>query len=332
MKPYPWLAPVLQGWQAQRERMHHAWLLQGMPGIGKGVLARAMAGALLCESPDAQGAACAQCTGCHLYSLGHHPDVRILQPPPEEDEKGKRKQQIIGIDQVRELADFIGLSSHRGCYRVVIVEPADAMNAAAANALLKTLEEPPANTVFLLVTHQAGRLLPTIRSRCRSLMVAAPDPQLASAWLQEQGLPEPLAWLAYTGGAPLAALGARDDGAAEWRGALIEALRVPQGADALGLARRLEKTGLAPIWAVLARWVHDLALCQAGGPPRYFPLEAAALSELAKRVDLFALLRYEDSLGSDYGLLQHPLQARLVMEQWFAEYRGVFRRSQESVK
>lgn len=327
----PWLEPVLADWRRQRTRLHHAWLLQGPPGIGKGQLAQAMAASLLCETP-VDGAACGHCQGCHLFALGHHPDLRVLQPPPEEDEKGKRKQPIINIEQVRELADFIGLSAHRGGYRVIIVEPAEALNSAAANALLKTLEEPPPATVFLLVSHQPGRLLATIRSRCRSLPLPAPAHEVAVNWLQQQGLKDPVAWLAYTGGAPLAALAAREDAQAEWRSELLAALRGPQTVDALGLARKLEKAGVAPIWAMLSRWIHDLALCQAGAGPRFFPLEAAALSALAKKVDLFALLDYERGLGRDYPLLHHPLQARLVLEQWLGNYRGVFRRPQESVK
>lgn len=326
---YPWLEPVMSEWLAGRDRLHHAWLVQGMPGIGKLALARAMAGALLCEEPLPDGRACGRCQGCHLYALGHHPDVRTLQPP-EEDDSGKRRQPIINIDQVRELADFVGLTSHRGRYRIIIVAPAEALNAAAANALLKTLEEPPPATVFLLVSHQSGRLLPTIRSRCRALPVPRPDAAAAAAWLQEQGLEEGQAWLAYTGGAPLAALAARDEARADWRRPLQEALKSPQSIDAPGLARQLEKTGPPAVWEVLVRWVHDLALVQAGAAPNYFPLEAAAMNALAKRADLFALLRYERSLGADFPLLHHPLQARLVLEQWFADYRGAFRRAQES--
>lgn len=330
--PYPWLHSVLHQWQQQRQRLHHAWLLQGAPGIGKGALARAMAGAMLCEDPQADGSACGRCTGCHLYSLGHHPDIRVLQPPPEEDEKGKRKQPIISIDQVRELADFVGLSSHRGGWRVIIVEPADAMNTAASNALLKTLEEPPPNTLFILLSHQPGRLLPTVRSRCRRLLLPLPPAAEASAWLEQQGLEDAQAWLAQTGGAPLAALAAREDARAVWRTTVLDALRAPQQMDVPALARQLEKSGLATLWPMLTRWVHDLALCHSGAAARYFPREQGRLDELAKRADLFALLRYERFLGSEAPLLHHPLQPRLVLEQWFAEYRGVFRRAQESVK
>lgn len=326
MPIYPWLEPTLQQWQQNRTRLHHAWILQGMPGIGKGQLARAMAAALLCEEPDAQGGACGVCTGCHLFELGHHPDFRVLQPPPEEDEKGKRKLPIIAIEQVRELADFIGLTAHRGAYRVVLVEPAEALNAAAANALLKTLEEPPEKTLFLLVSHQPSRLLPTIKSRCRSLAVPPPSLEVATAWLKAKGVKDPAQSLAFVGGAPLAALELGEEGQAEWRGELIGALRAPQSLDVMALARKLEKSGMNAVWAILSRWVHDLALCSAQSPLRYFPQETNSLTGLVKRMDLFALLSYEQRLGRDYKLLNHPLQARLVLEQWFSDYRGLFRR------
>ena len=323
---FPWLLPTLQQWQQNRSRLHHAWILQGMPGIGKGQLARAMAASLLCETPSAQGEACGVCSSCHLYQLGHHPDFRVLQPPPEEDEKGKRKLPIIAIEQVRELADFIGLTAHRGGYRVVLVEPAEALNPAAANALLKTLEEPPENTVFLLVSHQPSRLLPTIKSRCRDLAVPPPSIEVATAWLKEKGIKDPAASLAFAGGAPLAALSLIEETQAEWREELLAALRSPSQCDVMTLARRLEKSGLTAIWAILARWVHDLALCGVESPLRYFPQEAKSITTLAKRMDLFALLSYEQRLGQDYKLINHPLQARLVLEQWFADYRGLFRR------
>src|SRR5207247_4155502 len=109
----------------------------------------------------------------------------------------------IKIYQVRELADFLNIRSHRGGLRVALVHPAEEMNINAANALLKALEEPPAGAVFLLVSHRPARLLPTIRSRCVALPVAVPPREAALRWLSGQGMPDAERWLAYAGGAPL---------------------------------------------------------------------------------------------------------------------------------
>ena len=312
MSLMPWLETPLDSWLAGRERLHHAWLLTGVPGIGKAVLAREMARSLLCEAPMANGRACGHCAACHWFDLGHHPDFRQLQPPVEENDKGKRKLPVINIEAVRELADFMGLTSHRGGRRVVLIDPADALNVAAANGLLKTLEEPPANTVFLLVTQRLGALLPTVRSRCRQYAVPAPTPEQALQWMEENGHRAAAEELAFAGGAPLAALEAFDEENAQPRLALLSLLAEPKRLDPLAEGRRLEKGGLEPVWMILTRWLADLAQVAAGGKPHYFPAQEISLTKLAKAVDLLTLFEYYRRLVGERGLLHHPLQAKLM--------------------
>ena len=150
---------------------HHALLLRGPSGIGKQCLARALAAAWLCQSPNADASACGSCDSCDWLKAGNHPDFRRLTTAAAlqaegqeaaEDGEGeaaseKRASLQITIEQVRGLATFMGLTTHRGGARVLLIEPAEAMNAAAANALLKLLEEPPPGTRFLLVSHQPRR-------------------------------------------------------------------------------------------------------------------------------------------------------------------------------
>ena len=197
----PWHRNTLQQlWQQHQDgRLPHALLLCGHAGIGKERLARAFAESVMCQQPKA-GMACGLCQGCRLAAAGSHPDMAMLAP-----EEGSK---AIKIDQVRELVEFCARTPQFGGYRVVVVFPAEAMNRNAQNALLKTLEEPGSNTLLLLVSHQPGRLLPTVRSRCQQRLLPLPAHAEGLAWLNEQvGQGERAeALLALTGGAPLQAL------------------------------------------------------------------------------------------------------------------------------
>lgn len=149
-------------------RMHHAWILSGLEGLGKGQFARAAAAELIAEP------------GLPQPPVEMHPDILIPEHPPENKEEAKKREdggeykrkRSIPIDEIRQLTQRLHTRPTLGSRRVVIIDPADDLERSAANALLKALEEPPAGTFFLLVTHRPGRLLPTIRSRCRVLRFA----------------------------------------------------------------------------------------------------------------------------------------------------------------
>lgn len=215
---HPWNEPILRSLVEQRARLPHALLLHGAPGVGKLALAERLAQALLCEAPRAEDVPCERCEACRWFIAGNHPDFRRIEPEAlapepegEGEEEGAAKPRArpsfeIKIDQVRELGDFLAIGSHRGGKRVALVHPAENMNASAANALLKALEEPPPGATFLLVSHRPARLLATIRSRCVARAVPLPAWSAALGWLRAQGLKAPERWLAYAGGAPLRAL------------------------------------------------------------------------------------------------------------------------------
>jgi DNA polymerase III subunit delta' len=159
------------------ERMHHAWLLAGPRGVGKGSFADFAARLLLgADDPASQGAS--------LIEAGSHPDFRRLERLP--NEKTGNLARNITVDQVRLLRALFATGTAISDRRVIIVDSIDDMERGAANALLKSLEEPPASTVFLLVSHQPGRLLPTIRSRCRTLMFAPLSDAAMTSVLAEQ--------------------------------------------------------------------------------------------------------------------------------------------------
>jgi DNA polymerase-3 subunit delta' len=176
----PWLAPVLEQFEAARARgqLGHAWLISGPAGVGKINLALVLASRLLdAGAPPGKldaDAALAALAGRHARQ-DRHPDLHWLHP--EED------KETISVEQVRDVIDSFSLTAHRGHGKVAVVEPAEALTAAAANALLKTLEEPSPDSYLLLLSHQPGRLPATIRSRCQHLKLATPDRAAVVTWL-----------------------------------------------------------------------------------------------------------------------------------------------------
>ncbi len=197
---YPWLrtARALFTDRLAADRLAHAILLQGPAGTGKHALAMDMAARLLCNEPGDR--ACGQCRSCTLFSTGAHPDWFPLAP-----EEGKHQ---IVIDAVRETARALTFTTTISDRKVALISPAEAMNVNAANALLKTLEEPPGEATIILVAHDPSRLPVTIRSRCQAITVTLPERPEALQWLQEsEGLAEQdaRAALEAAGGSPLRA-------------------------------------------------------------------------------------------------------------------------------
>lgn len=196
--PHPRETPRLYGQEGaertfldawSRGRLHHGWLITGPRGTGKATLAWRIARFLRAEEPggglfgppDTLDIP-ADHPVARLVAAGSDPGILSIRRGP--DEKNTRLKTQITVDEVRKLRDFFGLSAAEGGWRVVIVDPADELNASAANAILKLLEEPPARAMVLMVAHQPSMLLPTIRSRCRELRLTGLDPDTLSRALQ----------------------------------------------------------------------------------------------------------------------------------------------------
>ena len=197
----PWHEPARLRMQAAAAggRLPHAVLVHGPGGVGKERFAAALGATLLCTGRGERFEACGRCADCALCRAGSHPDLYWLRPP--EDKKS------IGVDLVRETCEQLAMTSMRRGFRIAIVQPAQAMTANAQNALLKTLEEPAARTLLMLVTARPSNLLPTLRSRCQRLEIACPSPPVARQWLErETGAAVPEGLLDASGGAPLRAL------------------------------------------------------------------------------------------------------------------------------
>ena len=329
----PWQTASAAAWLGgERARFAHAWLLHGQAGIGKRQFAWAAAASLLCEQPR-QGLACGECPACRWLRQGNHPDFRVIRPDAvalaegaqeagEPDADGARAKKTpsreIRIEQVRELERWITTATHRGGWRVVLLYPVHSLNPYAANALLKMLEEPPAHTVFLMVTDAPDRVLPTLLSRSRRLPLAAPEPAQAQAWLESMGVAEPQGFLAAAGQAPVAALAmARQNDRAwpEWLPVWLEGLGRGQGRIlAARLAGDLEKQPATEWLAVLQRTVCDLQWQQNGLAPRYYPGLAAASGALAARCGKVLLAEFARYLSQQIRVANHPLNARLFAQ------------------
>ncbi|MGM0983944.1 MAG: DNA polymerase III subunit delta' [Pseudomonadota bacterium] len=262
-RPLPWLQ---SRWQelvrlADSGRLPHALLISGAHGIGKQSLAEALVARTLCASPEE--VACGHCHACHMLASGYHPD--LLRVAPEE---GKRQ---IRIGPVREVNGFVAQTAQQGGYRVIVISPAEAMNVAASNALLKSLEEPGSRTLFILLADIPSRLLPTIRSRCQQWRLAVPAESECRAWLAERlgGEEEVHFWFRASGGLPLRALELAEPESRALRQQLLDTFEaLVRGAEPVAEAARLERQSIdAILWYGIA-WLEDLIRLGLSGDTR----------------------------------------------------------------
>jgi DNA polymerase III subunit delta' len=330
---YPWQQGAWEQLQLMRARLPHAILFHGAAGIGKADFMEAFAQALLCENARPDGHACGECASCGWFAQHNHPDYRRVRPEALEDEleteegEGDKKTKAsktpskeIKIEQIRSLADFMNISTHRQGLRVVLLYPAEALNMPASNALLKTLEEPPPGTVFLLASNSLDRLLPTILSRCRKFGMPLPEHGQALAWLQAQDVADADGWLREQGGAPLAALAQAEGGSREDQDVLLQLLANPNVDAALKNADRLSKAPLAALVAWQQRWLYDVLSYKSSGKIRYYPRYQRELAALADKMHIANLLRAIKNTNERRAVADHPLSPKLFVEDMLLDY------------
>jgi len=308
----PALAPwVSAAWRTLAQRaesgsLPHALLLAGAQGLGKRIFAEAFVRARLCQHPRS-GFACGECRACAFLEAGTHPDRILISF--ELNSEGKPRRDII-VEQIRGLSARLAMASQLGGWQIAVIDPADAMNAAAANALLKTLEEPTAASMIVLIADQPWRLPATVRSRCQRVDFALPPHDESLAWLLEQSIAEPETALLAAGGNPGRALElARGEG-------LQRCESVRKDLSAL-LAGRASAQALAHAWASdepaerlehAARWFVDATksgVASQGGSVR----TGAAMPTLQDGFERANRLREQ---------LRGPLRAEIALVEFFA--------------
>jgi len=312
---YPWQQSL---WQqlARRQQLAHAFLLHGAAGIGK----RALADALLIHWLTLGQPATAAQKSKNLLAAGAHPDVFVLEPI----EAGKP----IKIDQVRELVSFASHTAQIGARKLILLEPAEAMNANAANALLKTLEEPSEGTLLLLISHQPSQLLPTLKSRCVQLACPQPDAPTALAWLM-QHLPQLSEadcreLLQLAAGSPLAARRLHEQDVRSQRQKVVAGCKqlFKREQSASPLAESWNAIPLLLLLDWFCEWAQQTLRQQLGGETSANADMHAVLIWLASRAKPEKLLAFYDWLLDKRRaiLAQSPLNRTLLLESLLVQW------------
>ncbi|MCF8165055.1 MAG: DNA polymerase III subunit delta' [Rhodoferax sp.] len=364
----PWLEPV---WDSMNlAALPNAVLIHGQSGIGKFEFSIELAKALLCET-SAAIKPCNQCEACRWFDSGNHPDFIALVPETHSkllpqgdfdsdaespkkskasqadgdgDAPEKKEKKSISIEDARSAIEGLSIGTHRGGNRVILVYPLEMLRSDSANTLLKSLEEPPKNTIFILLADRLDRVLPTIRSRCRLLSAPRPDRLSGLSWLRTQLSTIPGLKMSDAdvesiydeqGGAPYAVLDSliarhnkdeKDELAIAIQASnyLLQAMSQGARINWLDAAERTQKARYSVLLATMQRWVSDLQSCAQMGAPRYYPKHETAIKTLAQQARLPKLLRFWKSLIQARRHEHHPLATRIQLEALLSQYQQVF--------
>jgi len=364
----PWLESIWDG--INLAAFPNAVLIHGQSGIGKFEFSIELAKALLCETAEAIKP-CNQCEACRWFDSGNHPDFIALVPETHRkllpqgdfdsdaespkkskasqadgdgDAPEKKEKKSISIEDARSAIEGLSIGSHRGGNRVILVYPLEMLRSDSANTLLKSLEEPPKNTIFILLADRLDRVLPTIRSRCRLLSAPRPDRLSGLNWLHTQLSKIPDLKMSNAdvesiydeqGGAPYAVLDSliarhnkdeKDELTISIQASRYLLQAMAQGAriNWLDAADKTQKARYSVLLATMQRWASDIQSCAQMGSPRYYPKHEAAIKTLAQQARLPKLLRFWKSLIQARRHENHPLATRIQLEALLSQYQQVF--------
>jgi len=364
----PWLQAL---WESvDLANCPNAILLHGQSGIGKFAFGLELAKSLLCESADRSSRPCNQCEACHWFNTGNHPDFIALVPEThrkllphadyESDESPKKSKSVrddsdgeasekkekknISIEETRSAIESLSIGSHRGGNRVILIYPLEMLRSDSANTLLKSLEEPPENTIFILLADRLDRVLPTIRSRCRLLAAPRPEREQGLAWLRSE-LPK-IKGLKINegdvetiydeqGGAPysvLESLIARNNQdekdvltiSIQASRYLLQSMTQGVRINWLDTAEKTHKAQYGYLLAAMQRWTSDLQAVAQGGNPRYYPKHFSTLKGLSQTAKTTKLHQFWKSLVQARRHENHPLANRVQLEALLSQYQQVF--------
>lgn len=365
----PWLNPLWESLDLQR--FPNAVLIHGQAGIGKFEFGVELAKALLCESSNKiQSKPCNQCEACHWFDTGNHPDFTALVPEThrsllphadyESDEspkKGKssreesdgestekKEKKNISIDETRNAIETLSIGSHRGGNRVILIYPLETLRNDSANTLLKSLEEPPPQTIFILLADRLDRVLPTIRSRCRLLSAGRPDRTIGVDWVRSKianlsgaKFKEVDIEALYDeqGGAPYAVLDSliarhnkdeKDELSISIQASRLLLQSMSQGGRIqwLETSEKIHKAQFSFLLATMQRWSSDLQTVAQGGIPRYYPKHISTFQVLSQQARLPKLMQFWKALVQYRRHENHPLATRIQLEALLSQYQQVF--------
>jgi len=365
----PWLKSLWESLDLQN--FPNAVLIHGQAGIGKFEFALKLAKALLCESPNkVQSKPCNHCEACHWFDTANHPDFTALVPEThrsllphadyeseESSKKGKgsrdesdgepaekKEKKNISIEETRNAIEALSIGSHRGGNRVILIYPLETLRNDSANTLLKSLEEPPPQTIFILLADRLDRVLPTIRSRCRLLSAGRPDRAEGVDWLRSQianisgatfNDADIESLYDEQGGAPYAVLDSliarhnkdeKDELSIAIQSSRFLLQSMSQGGRIqwLETSEKIHKAQFSFLLATMQRWSSDLQSVAQGGMPRYYPKHNSTLQALSQQVRIPKLLQFWKSLAQYRRHENHPLATRVQLEALLSQYQQVF--------
>lgn len=314
--------------------MPHALLLSGPENTGKAEFAQTLAALLLCKNvPEGSVTACGQCHSCRLIAANTHPDLIQVGLEMIEDDKQAKE---IKVDQIRGLCRRLAQTSQFGGYKIAVIQPADRMNRNAANSLLKTLEEPPQETLLLLVSGQPSLLPATIRSRCQLMKLPPPSKAMAVEWLHRQfpGL-DAEALLAAAGGAPKLAVMLAGENFLKERQGQLDTLKLvaSRRQSPLVVAAQWQKTVPVPLllkWWLA--WVCDLVALRMGEPGYVENVDLQKdLQALSARIDLKSLFMFKDQLQQATRMISGSINVQLLLESLLLQWENITQTSQSNI-
>lgn len=365
----PWLNPLWESLDLQN--FPNAVLIHGQAGIGKFEFAVELAKALLCESPHKiQSKPCNQCEACHWFDTANHPDFTALVPEThrsllphadyESEESAKKvkssreesdgessekkEKKNISIEETRNAIEALSIGSHRGGNRVILIYPLEILRNDSANTLLKSLEEPPPQTIFILLADRLDRVLPTIRSRCRLLSAGRPDRATGVEWLHTQianisgaqfNEADIESLYDEQGGAPYAVLDSliarhnkdeKDELSIAIQASRLLLQSMSQGGRIqwLETSEKIHKAQFSFLLATMQRWSSDLQTVAQGGMPRYYPKHISTFKTLSQQARIPKLIQFWKALVQYRRHENHPLATRVQLEALLSQYQQVF--------
>lgn len=346
---YPWTEAAFEAFFSNNERRAHAYMLAGHSGLGKTVFAQQMAKSLLCKEDAIH--ACGSCQSCKLFECGSHPDLHVLQSekrmvevddtfaiyaPRYLDDENKRKKRkkpsaIIAIDQIRAVIPDINTRPHLSACRIIIINSAEELNINAANSLLKSLEEPPSDSYFILISHDPARLLATLRSRCSRINFRLPDKQQATDWLKSQ-ITEQVdieQLLDHASGIPIRALAIANGTANSDENQVdrcMHQLAQRQQDPASAAAELIKKSEPASISESIQLWLGRLIRLKVLSQNSEFTVNVSdkPLIDIGNRLNFRQLYAFLDKVSKSKQLAGGPLDAQLALEDDLIRWQAMF--------